>query len=294
LEGIKFFQQAIDVDPSYAPAYAGLADCYNMSVVYGMLQPKEGFPKAKEAATKALEIDESLAEAHTSMAFIKFRWDWDRVETEREFQEAIKLKPSYAPAHQWYSSFLVAVERFDEAIAEAKRTEELEPLSFVASSHLGWIYYLSGHTDQAIVQCKKILELDPTSFPARRYLGLAYEQKRMYPEAISEFQTGVKISGSPLMLALLGHAYAVSGKRAEAQKVLADLEQLEQQRYVSPYTVAAIYAGLGDRDKAFKSLERAVDERDIWLMNLKVDPVFSSLRDNRQFADLLARVRLRP
>lgn len=294
LDGIQFFQQAIDIDPTYASAYAGLADCYNMLVVYGMRQPREGFPKAKDAAIKALEIDGTLAEAHASLAFIKFRWDWDRVETEREFQEAIKLKPSYAPAHQWYSSFLVAVERFDEAIAEAKRTEELEPLSFVASSHLGWIYYLSGQTDKAIAQCKKILELDPNSFPARRYLGLAYEQKGMYPEAIAEFQTGVKLSGSPLMLALLGHAYAVSGRKSDALQVLSDLEQLQTQRYISPYTVAAIYAGLGDQEKSFKWLEKAVEERDIWLMNLKVDPVFTRLRSNRQFSDILARIRLRP
>ena len=153
---------------------------------------------------KALEIDASSAEAHTSLAFIHFRWDWDRAATEREFQTAIRLKPGYAPAHQWYSSYLVAVERFDEAIAEAKRTAELEPLSFVASSHLGWIYYLAGKNDAAIEQCKKILELDPNSFPARRYLGLAYEAKGMYAEAIAEFQTGVKLSGSPLMLAAAG------------------------------------------------------------------------------------------
>ncbi|HEY0365683.1 MAG TPA: winged helix-turn-helix domain-containing protein, partial [Pyrinomonadaceae bacterium] len=182
-QAIEFFNQAIAIDSNYGAAYAGLADCYNMLVVYGLLQPKEGFPKAKDAATRALEIDESSAEAHTSMAFIRFRWDWDRTATDREFQEAIKLKPAYAPAHQWYSSYLVAVERFDEAIAEAKRTEELEPLSFVASSHLGWIYYLSGQNDKAIEQCKKILELDPSSFPARRYLGLAYEGKGMYTEA---------------------------------------------------------------------------------------------------------------
>ncbi len=138
-EAIEFFNQAIAIDANYGAAYAGLADCYNMLVVYGRLEPKDGFPKAKEAAERALEIDESSAEAHSSLAFIKFRWDWDRAATEREFQTAIKLKPAYAPAHQWYSSYLVAVERFDEAIAEAKRTEELEPLSFVASSHLGWI-----------------------------------------------------------------------------------------------------------------------------------------------------------
>ena len=294
LQAIDYFNQAIAIDPNYGAAYAGLADCYNMLVVYGRLQPKEGFPKAKEAATKALEIDENSAEAHSSMAFIKFRWDWDRTATEREFQEAIRLKPGYAPAHQWYSSYLVAVERFDEAIAEAKRTEELEPLSFVASSHLGWIYYLSGQNDKAIEQCRKILELDPSSFPARRYLGLAYEAKGMYPEAIAEFQTGVKLSGSPLMHALLGHAYAVSGKTAEAKQVLNDLQQLQGQRYVSPYTVAAIYAGLGDQAQAFKWLERAVEERDIWLMNLKVDPVFAKLRSQRQFTDILGRIRLRP
>ena len=293
-EAIEFFNQAIAIDPNNSAAYAGIADCYNMLVVYGRVEPKEGFPKAKEAATKALEIDESSAEAHSSMAFIKFRWDWDRAATEREFQEAIKLKPAYAPAHQWYSSYLVAIERFDEAIAEAKRTEELEPLSFVASSHLGWIYYLSGQNDKAIEQCRKILELDPSSFPARRYLGLAYEAKGMYAEAIAEFQTGVKLSGSPLMLALLGHAYAASGKTAEAKQVLNDLQQLQDQRYVSPYTVAAIYAGLSDQDQAFKWLEKAVEERDIWLMNLKVDPVFAKLRSQRQFTDILARIRLRP
>ena len=293
-EAIEFFNQAIAIDSNYGAAYAGLADCYNMLVVYGRLEPKEGFPKAKEAAERALEIDESSAEAHSSLAFIKFRWDWDRAGTEREFQTAIRLKPAYAPAHQWYSSYLVAVERFDEAITEAKRTEELEPLSFVATSHLGWIYYLSGQNDKAIEQCKKILELDPSSFPARRYLGLAYEAKGMYAEAIAEFQTGVKLSGSPLMLALLGHAYAASGKTAEAKQVLSDLQQLQGTRYVSPYTVAAIHAGLGDQDQAFKWLETAVEGRDIWLMNLKVDPVFSKLRSNRKFTDLLARIRLRP
>ena len=293
-QGIELFQQTIKTDPNYAEAYAGLADCYNMQVIYGVHQPKDGFPKAKEAAIKALEIDDSLAEAHSSLAFIKFRWDRDRVEAEREFLLAIKHKPTYAPAHQWYSSYLAALERFDEAIAEAKRTSELDPLSFTASSHLGWIYYLSGRNDEAIAQCTKILKLDPNSFPARRYLGLAYEAKGMYAQAIAEFQRGVKISGSPLMLALLGHAYAASGKTAEARQVLADLHDLETRRYVSPYMVAAIHTGLGDKDQAFKWLERANDERDVWLMNLKVDPVFAKLRSDKRFQDLLTRAGLRP
>lgn len=299
-QGIDFFQQAINTDPNYAAAYAGLADCYNMQVIYGVHQPKDGFPKAKEAAVKALEIDDSLAEAHSSLAFIKFRWEGDRVEAEREFRLAIQYKPTYAPAHQWYSSYLVALERFDEAIAEAKRTSELEPLSFTASSHLGWILYLSGRNDEAIAQCTKILSLDPNSFPARRYLGLAYQQKGMYPQAIAEFQKGVKLSGSPLMLALLGHAYAVSGKTADARQVLNDLRELaespvaESRRYVSPYTVAAIYTGLGEKDQTFKWLERAYEERDVWLMNLKVDPVFAKLRSDKRFQDLLTRAGLRP
>lgn len=299
-QGIDFFQQAINADPNYAAAYAGLADCYNMQVIYGVDSPRDGFPKAKAAAVKALEMDETLAEAHTSLAFIKFRWDRDRVEAEREFLLAIKHKATYAPAHQWYSSYLVALERFDEAIAEAKRTAELEPLSFTGSSHLGWILYLAGRNDEAIAQCTKILNLDPNSFPARRYLGLAYEQKGMYAQAIDEFQKGVKISGSPLMLALLGHAYAVSGKTKEARQVLSDLHDLsesreaESRRYVSPYTVAAIHAGLGDKDQAFKWLEQANEERDVWLMNLKVDPVFAKLRSDKRFQDLLTRTGLRP
>ena len=297
-QGIEYFQQAITADPNYAAAYAGLADCYNMQVIYGVHEPKEGFPKAKAAAVKALEIDETLAEAHTSLAFIKFRWDRDRVEAEREFLLAIKHKPTYAPAHQWYSSYLVALERFDEAIAEAKRTSELEPLSFTASSHLGWILYLSGRNDDAIAQCTRILSLDPTSFPARRYLGLAYEQKGMYPQAIDEFQKGLKISGSPLILALLGHAYAASGKTKEARQVISDLHDLSEssvaRRYVSPYTVAAIYAGLNDKDQSFKWLEQAYEERDVWLMNLKVDPVFARLRSDKRFQDLLTRAGLRP
>lgn len=294
LQGIDYFEQAIKTDPNYAAAYAGLADCYNMQVIYGVHKPKDGFPKAKAAAVKALEIDDTVAEAHSSLAFIKFRWDGDRVEAEREFRLAIQLKPTYAPAHQWYSSYLAALERFDEAIAEAKRTSELEPLSFTASSHLGWIYYLSGRNDEAIEQCKKILKLEPNSFPARRYLGLAYEGKGMYPQAIEEFQKGVKISGSPLMLALLGHAYAASGKTAEARQVLADLHELETRRYVSPYTIAAVHTGLGDKDQAFKWLERAYEERDVWLMNLKVDPVFARLRSDKRFQDILTRSGLRP
>lgn len=293
-QGIDYFHQAIQTDPSYAPAYAGLADCYNMQVIYGIQQPNEAFPKAKEAATKALEIDDTLAEAHTSLAFVKFRWDRDRIEAEREFQLAIKHKPTYAPAHQWYSSYLVAFERFDEAIAEAKRAQQLEPLSFIASSHLAWILYLSGQPDAAIAECNRMLKLAPNFFPAHRYLGLAYEQKGMRQKAIAEFQRGLQLSGSPLMLALLGHAHAVAGNTSEARKILNELSELRTRRYVASSTVAAIHAGLGEKDEAFKWLEKAYEERDVWLMNLKVDPVFSNIKSDARFQDLLTRTGLRP
>jgi TolB-like protein/Tfp pilus assembly protein PilF len=293
-QAIEYFKQAINTDPGYALAYAGLADCYNMQVIYGVRKPREAFPEAKEAATRALELDSTLAEAHTSLAFAKFRWDWDRVGAEREYQLAIKHKASYAPAHQWYSSYLVAFGRFEEAIEEAKRAQELEPLSFNATSHLAWILYLAGHTDLAIEQCNKMLDLDPNFFPAHRYLGLAYQQKGMKEKAISEFQRALQLSGSPLVLAHLGHSYAVAGKHSEAREVLSDLRDLESQRYVSAYTVAAIHTALGDEDQAFRSLEKAFEERDVWFMNLKVDPVFKELRKDRRFQDLLTRANLHP
>ena len=293
LQGIEYFRKAIEADQNYAPAYAGLVDCYNMLVVYGINQPSEAFPKAKEAAMKALSIDPSLAEARTSLAFIKHRWDWAREDAEKEFQLAIKSKPTYAPAHQWYSSYLVAMGRFDEAIAEARRAQELEPLSFISNSHIGWILYFAGRYDEAIEHCKKLLDVDPNFFPARRYLGLVYEQKGMYKEAIAEFQQAAKLSGSPLMMSLLAHAYAVSGNRAEAERLLIELGQ-QKQRYVSPYTVATIYAGLGGKDQAFKWLDKAFEERDIWLMNLRVDPLFKSLRSDHRFSELLGRIGLVP
>ncbi|HXU40043.1 MAG TPA: tetratricopeptide repeat protein [Blastocatellia bacterium] len=291
LQGIEYFRKAIEADQNYAPAYAGLADCYNMLVVYGINQPSEAFPKAKEAATKALSIDSSLAEARTSLAFIKHRWDWAREDAEKEFQLAIKSKPTYAPAHQWYSSYLVAMGRFDEAIAEARRAQELEPLSFISNSHIGWILYFAGRYDEAIEHCKKLLDVDPNFFPARRYLGLVYEQKGMYKEAITEFQQAAKLSGSPLMMSLLAHAYAASGNRAEAERLLVELGR-QKQRYVSPYTVATIYAGLGQKDQAFKWLDKAFEERDIWLMNLRVDPLFKPLRSDGRFTILLQRIGL--
>jgi tetratricopeptide (TPR) repeat protein len=291
-QAIVHFRHAVERDPNFAPAYAGLADCYNMLIVYGVKRPKEAFPMAKEAAEKALEIDDSLAEAHTSLGFLKGRWDWNWAEADQEFQAAIKAKPNYAPAHQWYSSYLVAMGRFDEALASARRAQQLEPLSLIAKSHLAWIAYMAGRPEQAVEQCRKLIETDPNFFPARRYLGLAYEQLGKHAEAIAEFERARKLSGSPLIIAHLGRAYAVAGQRAKAEQILAELQQLSEQSYVSPYTIAAIYAGLGEKDRAFEWMEKALEERDLWLMNLRVDPALSSLRADARFAGLLKRIKL--
>jgi serine/threonine-protein kinase len=290
-QGVDYFQQAIDKDPNYALAWAGLADCYNMLVIYSRLSPREGFPKAKEAAVRALDIDESLAEAHTSLAFALFRFDWDWAASEREFNRAIELNPNYAPAHQWYSNFLAAAGRMEEAIAEARRTHELDPLSLITNSHLGWIFYFARQYDQSIERCKKALELDPNFFAARRYMGLAYTQKGMYDEAIAEFEKAVRLAGgSALMKAELANVYGLAGRRGEAQQVLTELTEVSKQRYVSSYLMALIHAGLGDTDRTVEWLERAYDERAEFLVYIKVDPRLDRVRSDSRFDDLVRRM----
>ncbi len=292
-EGIKYFEQATQTDPTYAPAYVGLADCYNLLVNYSVAPGKEAFPKAKEAAEKALELDQNLAEAHAALAFIHYLWEWNWFDSEREFKRAIELKPNYGAAHQWYSSLLAMMGRMDEALAEAKRAQELDPFSLIVSSHLGWINYLARNHDQAIKQARQIIKLDPNFFPARRYLALAYEDQRKYKEAIAEFQRAVSLSrDSTLVKSELGHAYAAAGKRREAQQLIEELRQLAAERRASPYHLALIHAGLGEKDRAIELLNRAFDERSERLVWLRVDPRFDKLRSDARFNDLLQRIGL--
>ena len=294
-EALKKFQEAVAADASYAPAYAGLADCYNMLVVYNALPPKTAFPEAKAAAEKALSIDERLAEAHTSLAYAKWKYDWDWEGAERDFKRAIELNPGYALARQFYASFLATVGRPAEAIEEAQRTQKLEPLSAIINADLAWNYYLARQPDQAIEQLRRTLELDPNFFPAYRYLGLAYEEKGMYAEAIAELHKAVKLSdGSPQMKATLAHAYAMAGRTAEARKILAELQEAARGRYVSPYDIATIHAALGERDQAFAFLDQAYEERSGWMSYLKVNPIFDGLHSDPRFAELLRRIGLAP
>jgi eukaryotic-like serine/threonine-protein kinase len=289
-----YFKLAIEKDPSYALAWAGLADCYNVYNFYGVLSPKESKQMAKEAARKALELDDTLAEAHVSVAYAKRTYDWDWSGAEREFKRAIELNPDYATAHHWYGTSLCAMGRLDEGLGELKRAEECDPLSLVIKADVGRCFYYSHRYDQAIDQLRKTLGvLDPNFAVAHRFLGMAYEQKAMYAQAIAEFQRWSSLSGGdPAATGALGHAFAVSGKHGEAQKALVKLKELSKSRYVSPYDVAVIYVGLGDKDQAREWLQKAFEDHSAWLIWLDVDPRFDVLHADPRYRDLLRRMGL--
>lgn len=293
-KGVESFQQAIDKDPGYASAYAGLADSYTLLGIQEVLFPKDAFQKARAAAAKALEIDDTLAEAHASLAHISLHgWDW--ANAEREFKRAVELNPNYATAHHWYAEYLTALGRMEEAIAEEKRSQEMDPLSLVINTDVGWHLYYARRYDQAIEQYRKTLELDPNFTLAHLRLGQAYEQKQKYAEAIAELNKALALSaGSTETVSALGHAYALSGQKAQAQKALDELKGRAQQGYASAYFIAAIYAGLGERDQAFAWLEKAYEDRSGWLIFIKAEPKLDSLRSDPRFTDLLRRIGLAP
>ncbi len=289
-KSIGYFNRAIEEDPCYALAYVGLADAYDMMGVYHILRPDEASSRAKAAAERALEIDSSLAEAHTCLAKVKTDYDWDWLASEAEFRRAIDLNPNYAPTHQWYALHLMAMERFDEASAQIKLAQELEPLSLSINVSMGLPFYWSRQYDQAIEYFRKTIEVDHTFSLAHVLLGQAYLHQGLHEEAISELQTARQFDNTPQVQAMLGYAYTVAGKTSEAEQILGELETLSARRYVSPYLRALIYAGLDDKAQAFKWLDRAYEERNEWLVWLKVDPKLDSLRADPRFADLLRRV----
>jgi eukaryotic-like serine/threonine-protein kinase len=296
-KGIEYFQQAIAKDPTYALAYSGLADCYSLLTGYEFVAPKEAYPRAKEAALKAVELDDTLAEAHVSLGHIRAFYEWEWLGAEREFQRAIALNPDYAIAHLWYGFALARTGSSEEFIAEEKRALELDPLSLPISASLGVAFYCARQYDQAIEQERKTLDLDANFVMAQWFLGLAYVQKSMYKEGIAEFEKMLVTSpGSPMALSGLGYVYAVAGNRAEAQNVLDQLNEISKQKYVSAKRVARIHAGLGEKDKAFEWLEKGYEERSTGTghASIKLDPAFDPLRSDPRFADLLRRMNLQP
>jgi TolB-like protein/Tfp pilus assembly protein PilF len=294
-KAIDSFQQAIVQDPGYALAYAGLADCYQVPA--HPLPPRERMPLAKTAAIKALQLDDTLVEAHTTLARVLFAYDWDWPAAEKEFKRAIELNTRYAPARQWYGGYLSATGRFREADAEKRRSLELEPLSLAINFEVGLAFYFSRNYDQAIDQFQKTMELDANFPPPHALLGSAYEQKGMFEEAIAAFQRAITVTpqrgiARAQAIAGLAHTYATSGRKTEARKILAELQTLSEHSYVPATDMALVYAGLGDKDKAFAWLDKAYAEHSFALSNLKVEPRFDLLRSDPRFADLLRRIGL--
>jgi serine/threonine protein kinase/Flp pilus assembly protein TadD len=292
-KSIKYFEKATELDPTYALAYATLGDSYTLASTYGVLPAKEAYLKAKGAALKGLEIDNALAEGHTTLGIVSFYHDWDWVAAERAFKRAIELKPDDATAHQRYALALGLVGRFDEAIAEIKRARELDPFLLIIHANVGQVLYQARQYDEAIDELRKALGMDPNFFQARRLLGQVHVQKQMYDEAFAEFQKAISLSGGNAMIkGELGHAYAVSGRRDEAMKVLDELLELSRRRYVSPFAIALVYTGLGEKDQAIAWLEKSAEERARLILSLKVNPVFDRLRSDPRFTDLRRRVGL--
>jgi len=289
-KAIGFFEQATALDSNYAQAYAGLADCYTLLAEYELMSSETAYPKATAAAKKALELNEMLPEAHTSMASIA-QDHFDYGLAELQLKRATELNPNYATAHHWYGMLLCAMGKFPEAEAAMRKAQELDPLSTIINANVGWLYFIAGDNDRAIQQLRKTLDMDSNFSVGHHYLGIVYGQKAMYKEALEEFQRSDMLSGGGAFnTAQSGYIYAVWGKRAEAEKIIAELKRQSKNSSVSPWGIALIYTGLGESDQAFEWLDKAYNDRAFDLQYAKVDPRFATLRSDPRFQKLLKRM----
>jgi TolB-like protein/DNA-binding winged helix-turn-helix (wHTH) protein/Tfp pilus assembly protein PilF len=290
---LAYFNQAIEQDPNYAQAYSGLADTYALlgDWQYAAMTPKEAFPKAKAAAIKALELDSRLGEAHNSLAFVLDGFDWDLNSGGNEFRRAIELAPGYATAHHWYAWHLSLLGRYDPAIAEMRKAQNLDPLSLIINADLAELLVVAHSYDESILQSRKTIEMDPNFALAHNQLAQAYLQKHMYDEAIAELTKAIKLSGgSPAFIANLARAYVATGKRSEALKLLNDLKKRSNPSYSNAAEIAVIYASLGDTDQAMNWLEKGYEER--FNPGVLLRPGFDPLRSDPRFQDLVRRIGL--
>ena len=293
-KAIEQFQQAVGKDPAYALAYAGLADCYALLEEYAGTPSSQTLPKARAAALRALQIDDSLAEAHTSLGYIN-EHSWQFAEAEKEFKRAIELNPSYPTGHHWYSTHLRMLGRLDESMAEIQRAQQLDPLSPIIGVNVGNIRIVKGDLDAAVEELKKTIELDLNFAVGRSFLGLAYLKQGHEQEAIASLQKGVELSDkSSEQLSFLGYGYGAVGKRAEAIAILRELEDRHSKRESPAIFPAAVYAGLREKDQAFAWLERDFQNRTGMLVFIAYYPNYETLRDDPRYTDLLRRMGLRP
>jgi serine/threonine protein kinase/Tfp pilus assembly protein PilF len=292
-EGIRYFEQAIAEDPSYALAYSGLADSYALDLDYRGAPVREGMERAKAEARKAIELDESLAEAHTSLGWVVFIYDWDWGGADREFRRAIELNPRYSTARQWYAWYLMAMGRFDEAQREGRIAVDLDPASVSIRRSLGWLQYYSGQHSAALDSLRRALTMNPTAEETHRLLGLVYLQQGRYDESAQAFREAVANSNNAtLAFAGLGHVAALRGNPSEARKVLEELQTRARTHYVSPVAMVGLQVTLGDIDAAFEGLERAYQERRGWMAYLKIEPMLAAIRSDPRFYAFLERMHL--
>jgi adenylate cyclase len=288
-KAIQCWQRAIDHDPNYALAYTGIADAYNLLGYFGYRSPKDAYEQGRAAARKALEIDDSLAEAHSSMGDVNLHIDWDFGTCEHEFNTAIALNPNYARAHHLLSHYWVATGDIDKSLDASQRALEIDPSNLSLISHLSWHHYHAGEFDRAIEAGERVTEMDPSFTMARIYLGQAYTLNRMYREAIDEFERSL-VDGSTDVQGYLGLTFALSGDRRKAEAVLGDLMSHSAERYVSPYHIATISLALGDQEGAFRWLHKTVDEHGRHAAALRLDPVLAPIRGDPRFQTLVQRV----
>jgi serine/threonine-protein kinase len=293
LKGLECFTEAAEQDANYPAPLTGIADCNNMLAWYGIVSPREAFAAAREAASRALAIDGDSAEAHTSLGFIRMFHDWDWAGAEQEYVRALQLKPSYATAHHWYGEYLLAAGRFDEAIAEAGRAQESDPLGLILHAFRGLAFYLARRFDDAIAVCHRAMDMGPTFIPTYLWLGLAYQQCGRQREAVEVFQQASSFpNAGQFLLGFLGHAQGLAGRPQDAQLTLRKLHALADGTYVSPFSVALVHLGLGATEECLSRLQEASEERSCWLVWLGVDPMFDSLRDEPRFQAIVTRLGL--
>jgi tetratricopeptide (TPR) repeat protein len=284
-KAIDYFEQAIKLDSNYALAYAALADSYSLLPFYTSILPKEAFTKAKSAVMKALDIDETLAEAHSALGIIKMYYDWDWEAAETELKRAVQIKPSYVTAHHWYAEYLSAMGRHEEAIAEIRRAHELDTLSLLINHMKAYVFYFARQYERAIEQCQKTLELDPNFAVTHDIIGSAYLEKGMYEEALVAIQKrGVAWR--------LGYAYALAGKRDKSLGILEEMKERWKRGDIRAHPIARVYAGLGEEELVLEWLEKSLEERNPRMVHLNVDPHFDGLRSNRRFKALLKEMNL--
>lgn len=282
---IDAFKRALEVDPINPLAYSGLADSYVLYDFFGLTAPSETIPKARAAAARAIELDDELAESHSTLGSLKLSADRDPIGAEKEFKRAIQLNPKYARAHDGYAQCLIEMRRMEESLAECKLALELEPFDLEVNKHLGWHYLFTRQYDQAIEQLTITLEMGPDFYRARMLLGIAYGQKGLFSEAIDEFHRARKLEHTPVLSGFLGHAYGRAERKKEALALLAELLKESKRRYVPPHSVALIYVGLGKRDLALDWLEKACVEHSHWRGWLQLTPELDSLRSDLRFIE---------